>query len=56
MEKVVVTMSQREYKRFQVYKEADKVVQSIKKGLKEADEARTGRRTLKSAYQLADEL
>jgi hypothetical protein len=55
MEKVV-TMSQTEYKRFLIFKEADKIVRSIRKGLQEAHEATEGKRVLKSAYQLADEL
>jgi hypothetical protein len=56
MEKVVVTMSQREYEKFQAYKKADKIARSIRKGLKEVSEARAGKRVLKSAYLLADEL
>jgi hypothetical protein len=56
MEKVVITMSPTEYKKFQAYKEADKIVRSIRRGVKEVSEARLGKRTLKSAYQLADEL
>ena len=56
MEKIIVEMSPREYKKFLAYKEADKIVKSIKRGLNEAKEAREGKRTLKSAYELAYEL
>jgi hypothetical protein len=51
-----VKMSQAEYKRFLVFKEADKIVSSIGRGLREVREAKAGNRVLKSAYQLADEL
>jgi len=56
MEKVIVEMSPREYKKFMAYKEADKIVKSIKRGLDEVKEAREGKRVLKSAYELAYEL
>ncbi|GAB6395569.1 MAG: hypothetical protein MdMp024_1881 [Bacteroidales bacterium] len=56
MEKKLVMMSEAEYKRFLAFKEADKAVRSIKRGLKEIKEAREGKRTLKSAYQLVNEL
>jgi len=56
MEKIIVTMSSREYKRFLAYKEADKIVRSIHRGIEELREARAGKRTLKSAYDLAHEL
>jgi hypothetical protein len=46
----------REYKKFRTYKEADKIVRSIRRGLREAAEAHEGKRTLKSAYTLANEL
>ena len=49
-------MSPREYKKFLAYKEADKIVRSIRRGLREAEEAREGKRTLKLAYKLANEL
>jgi predicted AlkP superfamily phosphohydrolase/phosphomutase len=52
MEKVVITMSQREYKKFLAFKEADKIVRNIKRDLKEVKEAREGKRTLKSACQI----
>ena len=56
MDKITVEMSQREYKKFLAYKEADKIVKSIRRGLNEVQEAREGKRKLKSAYELAYEL
>lgn len=56
MEKITVTMSKREYEKFLTYKQADKIAESICRGLKEVKEAREGKRTLKSAYDLAYEL
>jgi hypothetical protein len=56
MDKITVKMTPREYKKFLAYKEADKIVRSIRRGLHEAQEAREGKRTLKSAYDLAYEL
>jgi len=56
MDKVTIVMSKREYKKFLAYKEADKVVKSIRRGLHEVQEAREGKRKLKSAYELAHEL
>ena len=43
MEKITVEMSQREYKKFLAYKEADKIAKSIRKGLLEVEEARVGK-------------
>ena len=56
MDKVTIAMSQREYKKFLAYKEADRIVRSIRRGLNEVQEAREGKRKLKSAYELAYEL
>jgi hypothetical protein len=56
MNKVTIEMSQRDYKKFLAYKEADKIAQRIRKGLFEVEEAREGKRKLKSAYELAYEL
>jgi hypothetical protein len=56
MDKITVIMSPREHKKFLAYKEADKIARGIRRGLREATEARNGKRTLKSAYKLADEL
>ena len=56
MEKRTIEMSQAEYKRYLAFKEADKVVRGIKRGIHELYEARQGNRKLKSARQLAYEL
>ncbi|MCL1968043.1 MAG: hypothetical protein FWF65_00520 [Bacteroidetes bacterium] len=56
MNKITVEMSRHEYKKFLEYKKADKIVRSIRKGLIEVQEAREGKRKLKSAYELAYEL
>jgi len=56
MEKITIAMSRREYKKFLAYKEADKIVRSIRRGFQEVQEAREGKRKLKSAYDLAHEL
>jgi hypothetical protein len=56
MDKITVKMTPREYKKFLAYKEADKIARSIRRGLHEAKEASEGKRTLKSAYDLAHEL
>jgi len=49
-------MSPREYKKFLAYKEADKIVRSIHRGIHEMQEVREGKCKLKSAYELAYEL
>jgi hypothetical protein len=56
METVNIVMSLREYKKFLAYKEADKIVRRLRRGLREIQEAREGKRKLKSAYELAHEL
>jgi len=56
MEKITIQMTPAEYKRFLVFKEADKIVRGIKRGMREMREARTGNIKLKSARQLANEL
>jgi hypothetical protein len=56
MDKITITMSARQYKKYLAYKEADKIVNRVRKGLNEINEARQGNRKLKSAYLLADEL
>jgi hypothetical protein len=56
MDKMTVTMSPREYKKFLAYKEADRIARSIRRGIREVKEAREGKRELKSAYELAYEL
>jgi len=49
-------MSQTEYKRYLAFKQADKIAQSIRRGMREVEQARTGGVKLKSARQLAYEL
>ena len=49
-------MSKREYKKYLAYKEADKIARGIQRGIQEIQEAREGKRSLKSAYELAHEL
>ncbi|MDR2912592.1 MAG: hypothetical protein LBV38_04745 [Alistipes sp.] len=56
MEKITIEMSPREYKKFLAYKEADRIASSIRRGLDEVREARAGKRKLKSARELANEL
>jgi len=56
MDKITIVMSQREYKKFLAYKEADKIVRHIRRSLDEVKDARNGKRKLKSAYELANEL
>jgi len=56
MDKLTIVMSRREYKKYLAYKEADKIVRSIRRGIHEVQEAREGKRKLKSAYELAHEL
>jgi hypothetical protein len=54
MDKITIEMSQNEYKKFLTYKEADKIVRSIRRGINEVKEAREGKRKLKSAYDWED--
>ena len=56
MDKITIVMSQHEYKKFLAYKEADKIARSIRRSILEAKEVRDGKRKLKSAYALANEL
>ncbi|GHT72216.1 hypothetical protein FACS189456_0090 [Bacteroidia bacterium] len=56
MEKKTIEMSQAEYKRYLAFREADKMVRHIKRGMHEVDEALLGTRKLKSARQLVNEL
>jgi len=56
MKTVTVTMSEREFKRFESFKEAEKIVRGIKHGLKEIQQSKAGKIKLKSARQLADEI
>jgi len=56
MDKITVVMTQYEYKKFLAYKEADKVAKGIRRSIHQVQEAREGKRRLKSAYELAYEL
>jgi len=56
MKKVTVTMNERELKRFESFKEAEKIVRGIKRGLKEVKQSKEGKIQLKTARQLADEI
>jgi len=56
MKTVTVIMNERELKRFKSFKEAEKIVRGIKRGLKEVQQSQVGKIQLKSARQLADEI
>ena len=56
MKTVTVTMSEREFKRFESFKEAEKIVRGIKRGLKEIQQSKAGKIKLKSTGQLADDI
>ena len=56
MKTVTVKMTDREYKRFESYKEAEKVVRSIRRSLKDVELSNAGVKELKSARQLVNEI
>jgi len=56
MEKKTVSMSQAEYKRFLIFKEVDKIVRGVQRGMREVRKARSENVQLKSARQLVYEL
>jgi Neuraminidase (sialidase) len=56
MEKIIVEMTKQEFKRFESYKQADKIVRSIKRSLKDIELSNTGVKKLKSARQLINEI
>jgi len=56
MDKITIVMSRREHKKYLAFKEADKIVRGICRGLDEIKQARNGKRKLKSAYELVNEL
>jgi predicted nucleic acid-binding OB-fold protein len=56
MKTVTVKMNERELKRFESFKEAEKIVRGIKRGLREINQAKSGKTQLKSARQLANEI
>ena len=56
MKTVTVTMNERELRRFESFKEAEKIVRGIKRGLNEVKQSKDGKIQLKSARQLANEI
>ena len=56
MKTVTVTMNERELKRFESFKEAEKIVRGIRRGLLEVKKSKAGKIQLKSARQLAHEI
>lgn len=56
MKTVTLTISEQELKRFESFKEAEKIVRGIKRGLREINRAKSGKAQLKSARELANEI
>jgi len=56
MKTVTVIINERELRKFESFKEAEKIVRGIKRGLKEVKQSKDGKIQLKSARQLADEI
>ena len=56
MKTVTVKMNERELRQFDAFKEAEKIVRAIKRGLKEVERSKTGNLNLKSARELANEI
>lgn len=56
MKTVTVTMNEKEWRRFESFKEAEKIVRGLKRGLKDVKQSKEGKIQLKSARQLADEI
>ena len=56
MQKIIVEMTNREYRRFESYKQAEKIVRSIKRSLKDVALSNTGTKKLKSARELINEI
>ena len=56
MKDIIVKMNEREAKRYESFKEAEKIVRGIKKGLREVKKSQSGMVLLKSARQLANEI
>jgi len=52
----IVEMTNREYRRFESYKQAEKIVRSIKRSLKDVALSNTGTKKLKSARELINEI
>ena len=49
-------MTPREYKKYLAYKEVERIARGIRRGFKEVEEMRAGKRKLQSAYDLVNEL
>ncbi len=56
MQKIIVEMTNREYRRFESYKQAEKIVRSIKRSLKDVALSNKGTKKLKSARELINEI
>ena len=54
--KIMVPMSPTRHKKFLAFLAAEKVVESIKKGFKELQDSQKNGKSLKSAFDLANEL
>jgi predicted metal-dependent hydrolase len=56
MKKRIIEMTDREYKRYESFKQAEKIVQSIKRSLKDVELSNSGTIKLKSARELINEI
>ncbi|MEI7504222.1 MAG: hypothetical protein WCG93_11380 [Paludibacter sp.] len=56
MKTVIVKMNERELRRYNSFKEAEKIARAIKRGLRDIELSNVGKKSLKSAQQLADEI
>jgi len=56
MKTVIVKMNERELRRYDSFKEAEKITRAIKRGLRDIEQSNAEKKTLKSAQQLADEI
>ncbi len=56
MKTVTVKMNERELRRYESFKEAERIVRGIKRGLREVNQSKAGKVQLKSARQLAHEI
>ena len=56
MKTVMIQMSERELKRYESFKKAEKIVHSIKRSVKQIDESNAKNRPLKSARELINEI
>lgn len=56
MKTITIKMTERELKRYESFKEAEKIVRSIKRSLKQVTESGKTNKPLKSARQLINEI